>query len=105
MSKISLEKLRRVPESLRDSVSRTRADYRNLGNCGLRVSNPILGALHLGSSRWFPWILDEEKVSIVASLSQTKATPLRLTRVQSLTLLKAAYDSGINTACMFYYFR
>ncbi|KND86505.1 Versiconal hemiacetal acetate reductase [Tolypocladium ophioglossoides CBS 100239] len=76
MAKPSLEKLLRVPASLRDSISRTRAEYRNLGSSGLRVSSPILGGLHLGSPKWFPWVLDEE---------------------QALPVLKAAYDRGINT--------
>lgn len=69
MSKTSLEKLLRVPESLRESLARTRADYRRLGNCGLRVSNPILGGLHMGSSRWFPWVLNEEKVSSIPTIN------------------------------------
>lgn len=76
MAKLSAEKLLRVPQSLRDSVTRTRVSYRNLGNSGLRISNPILGGLHLGSSSWFPWVLNED---------------------QALPLLKAAYDRGINT--------
>jgi hypothetical protein len=63
MSKTSVDKLLRIPQSLRDSISRTRVDYSHLGNCGLRVSNPILGGLHIGNSRWLPWVLNEEEVS------------------------------------------
>ncbi|KAJ3543808.1 hypothetical protein NM208_g3385 [Fusarium decemcellulare] len=63
MSKTAVDKLLRIPESLRDSISRTRVNYRHLGHCGLRVSNPILGGLHIGNSRWLPWVLNEEEVS------------------------------------------
>lgn len=76
MAKSSIGKLVRVPESLTYSISRTKVTYRNLGNSGLRISNPILGGLHIGSSDWFPWVLNEE---------------------QALPLLKAAYDRGVNT--------
>lgn len=48
MSKTSVDKLLRIPQFLRDSTSRTRVNYRHLGNCGLRVSNLILGGLHIG---------------------------------------------------------
>ncbi|CAJ0554479.1 Ff.00g129920.m01.CDS01 [Fusarium sp. VM40] len=77
----AVEKLLRIPESLSCSLSQTKADYRTLGNSGLRVSNPILGGLHLGSSRWLPWVLEEDKSFYL----------------QALPLLKAAYDRGINT--------
>lgn len=53
-----------------------KATYRQLGRSGLRVSNPILGAMSIGDKRWQPWVLDEE---------------------EALPLLKAAYDRGINT--------
>ncbi|KAI0123590.1 NADP-dependent oxidoreductase domain-containing protein [Xylariales sp. AK1849] len=74
--KSSIPKLSTVPAVLRESVSLTRASYRRLGSSGLRVSNPILGGAHLGSSRWLPWVLEEEN---------------------ALKVLKAAYDRGINT--------
>jgi len=51
-------------------------EYRRLGNSGLRVSVPILGAMSFGSSVWAPWVIDEDK---------------------ALPLLKAAWDKGINT--------
>ncbi|KAF4471664.1 aldo-keto reductase [Fusarium albosuccineum] len=76
MSKTAVEKLLRVPESLSSSLASTKVGYRNLGNCGLRVSNLILGGLHMGSPKWLPWVLDEAR---------------------ALPLLKAAYDRGINT--------
>ncbi len=53
-----------------------KATYRQLGKSGLRVSNPILGAMSIGDSRWQSWVMDEDA---------------------SLPLLKAAYDRGINT--------
>lgn len=64
MAKVSLEKLLRIPPSLTQSISQTKVDYLNLGHSGLRVSRPILGGLHLGSRKWLPWVLDEEKVRI-----------------------------------------
>ncbi|KAH7323158.1 NADP-dependent oxidoreductase domain-containing protein [Stachybotrys elegans] len=76
MVKIALGALAKVPVPLKESILRTKTEYRKLGNCGLRVSNPILGGLSLGSSKWLPWVIDEDK---------------------ALTILKAAYDRGINT--------
>ncbi|KAG7087292.1 hypothetical protein E1B28_013270 [Marasmius oreades] len=51
-------------------------EYRRLGGTGLKVSVPILGAMSFGSPDWAPWVLGEE---------------------QSLEILKAAWDRGINT--------
>lgn len=65
-----------VPEGLRTSVDNTKVEYVRLGKSGLKVSVPILGAMSIGSSEWQPWVLDEEK---------------------ALTLLKAAFDCGLNT--------
>ncbi|KAJ5172774.1 hypothetical protein N7492_005367 [Penicillium capsulatum] len=76
MAKVNLGKLKSVPEAFQKSINRTQVEYRRLGKSGLRVSNPILGGLHIGDSQWFPWVLDEDK---------------------ALPLLKAAYDRGINT--------
>jgi aryl-alcohol dehydrogenase-like predicted oxidoreductase len=53
-----------------------KATYRQLGKSGLRVSNPILGAMSIGDKRWAPWVIEED---------------------EALPLLKAAYDRGINT--------
>lgn len=72
-------KLKDVPQAFQKSINRTQVEYRRLGKSGLRVSNPILGGLHIGDSHWFPWVLNEEK---------------------ALPLLKAAYDRGINTVSM-----
>jgi hypothetical protein len=63
MGKIVLDNLAKVPRCLSESIIRSKAEYRRLGNSGLRVSNPILGGLTLGSSRWLSWVLDEDKVS------------------------------------------
>jgi aryl-alcohol dehydrogenase-like predicted oxidoreductase len=54
----------------------SKAEYRQLGKSGLRVSVPILGAMSIGDKRWQPWVIEEEG---------------------SLPLLKAAYDKGITT--------
>ena len=53
---------------------------RSLGTSGLKVSKIILGCMSYGSSKWAEWVLDEE---------------------QSLPLLKAAYDAGINTYVLY----
>ena len=49
-----------------------------LGKSGLKVSKIILGCMSFGSSEWegSPWVLDEE---------------------ESLKVIKAAWDGGINT--------
>ena len=54
----------------------TKVEYVRLGASGLRISSPILGAMSLGSSQWAPWVLDE---------------------AESLEILKAAWDRGLNT--------
>lgn len=64
MAKVNMGKLKSVPEAFQKSINRTQAEYRRLGKSGLRVSNPILGGLHIGDSQWFPWVLDEDKVSV-----------------------------------------
>ena len=53
-----------------------KAEYRQLGKSGLRVSVPILGAMSIGDKRWQPWVTEED---------------------EALPLLKAAYDRGLNT--------
>jgi len=65
-----------IPQSLKESVENSKAEYVNLGKSGLRVSIPILGAMSIGHPEWAPWVVDEEK---------------------SFPLLKAAYDRGLNT--------
>ncbi|KAJ8603962.1 hypothetical protein MRB53_041981 [Persea americana] len=51
-----------IPQSLAESVARTKAEYRQVGTSGLRVSNPILGTLCIGDPNWMNWILPEEEV-------------------------------------------
>ena len=53
-----------------------KAEYRQLGKSGLRVSVPILGAMSIGDKRWQQWVTEED---------------------EALPLLKAAYDRGLNT--------
>ncbi|OCK84051.1 aldo-keto reductase-like protein [Lepidopterella palustris CBS 459.81] len=57
-------------------LAESKAEYKQLGKSGLRVSVPILGAMSIGDKRWQPWVLEEEA---------------------ALPILKAAYDRGINT--------
>lgn len=54
----------------------TNAKYVQLGTSGLRISNPILGAMSFGEANWMAWCLDE---------------------AVALPILKSAYDQGINT--------
>jgi len=49
---------------------------KRLGRSGLKVSVPILGAMSYGTPGWASWVLEEK---------------------ESLELLKAAYDRGLNT--------
>ncbi|TPX10298.1 uncharacterized protein E0L32_008703 [Thyridium curvatum] len=65
-----------LPPQLQESLDNTKCEYRNLGQSGLRVSVPILGCASFGDPRTLEWFLDED---------------------QSLPLLKAAYDRGLNT--------
>ena len=65
-----------VPPSLQRSLEATKVEYVKLGSSGLRVSWPILGAMTLGGGGMAPFVLSEE---------------------ESLDVLKAAYDYGINT--------
>jgi aryl-alcohol dehydrogenase (NADP+) len=50
-------------------------DYVRLGNTGLKVSRLCLGCMTYGSSKWRPWVLDEEA---------------------ALPFFKAAIEAGIN---------
>lgn len=59
------------------SLENSRAEYRRLGNSGLHVSVPIPGCMSIGSPEWADWVIGGD---------------------QALTLLKAAYDRGVNTA-------
>ena len=49
-----------MPESA--TTEEIQAEYRQLGNCGLKVSVPILGCMSYGSAKWFDWVLEEDKV-------------------------------------------
>lgn len=57
-------------------LKQSKAEYKQLGKSGLRVSVPILGAMSIGSSKWQPWVIEEE---------------------EALPLLKAAWDRGLTT--------
>ncbi|KAK8022962.1 aldo/keto reductase [Apiospora marii] len=65
-----------VPAALAQSIAATKVEYRRVGSSGLIVSNPILGTLGLGDSRWMNWAMDEE---------------------EARKILYAAYTRGINT--------
>jgi hypothetical protein len=54
-----------LPKSLQDSYNVSKAAYKRLGKSGLQVSIPILGAMSFGSEQWQPWVIEEDKVSLV----------------------------------------
>lgn len=65
-----------LPPGVAKSLAETKAEYRLLGNSGLRVSVPVLGCMGIGNPEWADWVIGPEK---------------------ALPLLKAAYDRGINS--------
>jgi len=65
-----------IPAAIQKGLDATKVEYVNLGTSGLRVSLPILGCMGFGSKQWGPWVLDE---------------------AESIEILQAAYDRGINT--------
>ncbi|RYP33088.1 hypothetical protein DL767_004873 [Monosporascus sp. MG133] len=66
------EGARVVPKSLSESIAATKAEYRKVGDSGLRVSNPIMGTLGFGDRRWLPWCLEEEEASQLLFAAYTK---------------------------------
>jgi hypothetical protein len=106
MAKSLAANLTKVPNVLTQSVEATKAEFRLLGRSGLRVSNPILGGLQVGSSHWLPWVLDEEKVSNLSATSllgrllswNTFINLLGLKQSISASTAKICIDKGINTA-------
>ncbi|KAF2098645.1 aldo-keto reductase [Rhizodiscina lignyota] len=65
------------PKALQQSIDETKVSYVKLGNAGLRVSVPILGAMSFGHKDWADWVVDDEEAV--------------------MDLLKGAYDRGLNT--------
>jgi len=65
-----------MPKELKDSFDGTKVSYAQLGNSGLRVSVPILGAMSFGHKDWMDWVIEEK---------------------EGLELLKGAWDRGLNT--------
>ena len=59
-----------------DKPNVPKAEYKQLGKSGLRVSVPILGCMSFGDKRWQKWVIEED---------------------EALPLLKAAYDRGLNS--------
>jgi predicted aldo/keto reductase-like oxidoreductase len=57
-------------------LAASKAEYRNLGKSGLKVSVPILGAMSIGDKKWQPWVVEES---------------------EALELLKEAYERGVTS--------
>jgi len=51
-----------VPESLARSLEASKCEFVQLGQSGLRVSVPILGAMSIGDPEALDWVLKEEEV-------------------------------------------
>ena len=51
-----------IPARIQASLESTTVSYERVGKSGLFVSNPILGAMSIGSSDWGKWVLDEDEV-------------------------------------------
>jgi aryl-alcohol dehydrogenase-like predicted oxidoreductase len=66
-----------IPKELQESLDSTKVEYVQLGKSGLRVSNPILGAMSIGHKDWQPWVVDDE--------------------AEVEKLLIGAYERGLNT--------
>ena len=52
----------------KDNPELPKAEYRQLGKSGLRVSVPILGAMSFGDKRWAPWVIEEDEVKKATSI-------------------------------------
>jgi hypothetical protein len=64
-----------VPHGLAKSLETSRAEYRQLGKCGLRVSVPIVGTMSFGHPSWQNWVIGEDKVSHAARLPYHRGYP------------------------------
>ena len=86
-------------KAFQQSVEASKAEYRQLGKSGLRISVPVVGCMHYGDPSWQKWVLDEEKVSVIAEQAAecSYVVLADLFELQSLPLLKAAYDRGLNS--------
>jgi hypothetical protein len=49
-------------DTVADSIAATKVEYKRLGSSGLRVSVPIFGCMSFGSSKWAPWVIEEDEV-------------------------------------------
>ncbi|KAK4981644.1 hypothetical protein LTR66_009826 [Elasticomyces elasticus] len=47
--------------SATDASSLPKAEYKQLGRSGLRVSVPIFGCMSIGDKRWQPWVIEEDE--------------------------------------------
>lgn len=51
-----------IPQSLKESIEKTKCDYRQLGNSGLRISVPVFGCMSFGDTKAQSWAIDEAEV-------------------------------------------
>lgn len=64
-----------LPPTLKASVESQKAEYKQLGRSGLRVSVPILGAMGFGDQAWLNWVINEDEVIICFDLYNSYAKP------------------------------
>lgn len=50
-----------IPDHVQKSLEKTKVRYYRMG--GLVVSNPIMGCMGIGDSKWWDWVLDEAEAS------------------------------------------
>ena len=74
---MSNQRVEEIHKAVKATIERTKVSYKRLGNSGLKVSLPILGAMSFGSKDWLPWVVEDE--------------------AEVEKLLKGAYDLGLNT--------
>ncbi|KAJ2988137.1 hypothetical protein NUW58_g4134 [Xylaria curta] len=88
----------KLPPSLKESLDNTKVEYRRLGTSGLKVSVPILGCMSIGDSKAQSWAVEEEEVCVyIPTLFCILRWSPGLISDKALSLLKHAYDSGLNT--------
>lgn len=51
---------KQLPLSLKQALEATKVTYARLGQSGLRLSVPILGAMSFGHKDWQEWVVDDE---------------------------------------------
>lgn len=87
-----------MPFDVQAALKESKAEYRQLGKSGLRVSVPILGAMSIGSKEWQDWVRSADYTFELKCHELTEQLHVQVIEEdEALPLLKAAYDRGITT--------